>query len=237
MPWSAWRKVTPTRREAAHERRPRHGRQHGMGPFNTRRTSRFPRSRGKGACYAMTRAIGAWRRMGRSTPTARIERMPPADYSAHELLRDAGSTGSSERLVRDGLGHARRSSQRGTRGAGRHRSTPALHARAAPHRGLNRGLASSDDTDGAGRASRSAHRVRARNMHPTGTRDCRATRAEGRHDRDAITACTFSLTPALHGQARIGNMSTPCASRPRELWGEQRLGARFRPSRSVGRLP
>jgi nitrile hydratase subunit beta len=140
------------------------GGQHGMGPVQYERDEPVFHEPWEGRVYALTRAMGAWRRWTLDAGRYGIEVIPPAEY-----LRMTYYERWLYRLERAVVqfGFVTEDEARSGRAApGSTRETPRFTL-ATADRWLNRGLASNLEPGVRPRFA-IGDRVRARNMHPTG---------------------------------------------------------------------
>jgi nitrile hydratase subunit beta len=140
------------------------GGQHGMGPVQYEQNEPVFHEAWEGRVYAMTRAMGAWRKWSLDTSRHSLEVLPPIDY-----LRMSYYERWLQRLetfvVKYGFATADEL-RMGRAAPGTAKATP-VFTKATSDRWQNRGLPASDDPKVPPRF-RVGQRVRARNMNPTG---------------------------------------------------------------------
>ncbi len=194
------------------------GGMHGMGPIQVEKNEPVFHERWEARTYAMTRAIGAWRKWNIDTGRYHIEIIPPADYLRMSYY-EKWFVRMVDLLVKTGLITAKEA-ETGKPDAGSAKQMPPLTPDRVPATALNRNIPSSVDPAIAPRFH-AGQIVRARNIHPTGhTRLPRYARGKtGRIDRDHGVH-NFPDANA-HG---LGPKRQHCYSvrfAARELWGDQ----------------
>lgn len=140
------------------------GGQHGMGPVHYEKNEPVFHDEWEGRVYALTRAMGAWRKWSLDTSRYLLEVLPPADYlrmSYYERWLGRLET----QVVKYGFVTADEL-QQGRATPGTTKATPAF-TMASSARWLNRGIPSSQDP--AVRPTfKVGQQVRTRNINPTG---------------------------------------------------------------------
>ena len=106
------------------------GGMHGMGPVLREENEPVFHERWEGRVYAMTRAIGAWRKWNIDAGRHSIELLPPADYLRMSYY-EKWLARNIELLVRHGL-VTREELETGTAAAGSQKTTPPLTAAGVP---------------------------------------------------------------------------------------------------------
>jgi nitrile hydratase len=192
------------------------GGQHGMGPVHYENDEPVFHEAWEGRVYAMTRAMGAWRKWNIDAGRYALEVMPPVEYlrmSYYErwLTRLEGF------IVRFGL--VTSDEQRSGHAApGAVRATPAF-SMATSDRWVNRGIASSVEPQ-VRPLFRVGQRVRALNINPTGhTRLPRYARGKvGTIVRDHGVYVFPDTNAHFQGEKRQHVYAVRFTAR--ELWGE-----------------
>jgi nitrile hydratase subunit beta len=191
------------------------GGQHGMGPVHYEKNEPVFHGEWEGRVYALTRAMGAWRKWSLDTSRYFLEVMPPVDYlrmSYYERWLRRLET----QVVKYGFVTADELRQ-GRAAPGTTKATPALPM-ASSARWLNRGIPSSQDP--AVRPTfKVGQRVRARNINPTGhTRLPRYARGKtGTVTRDHGVYVFPDTNAHEQGEKRQHVYSVRFTAR--ELWG------------------
>jgi nitrile hydratase beta subunit len=188
----------------------------GMGPVNYETTEPVFHEVWEGRVYALTRAMGAWRKWSLDTSRHALELMPPADYlrmSYYErwLHRLAAQ------VVQYGL-VTREEMENGTAAPGAPKATPPMTI-AMSSRWFTRGIASSDEPN-VRPLFKVGQRVRARNINPAGhTRLPRYARGRiGVVSRDHGVYIFPDTNAHFRGEKRQHVYSVRFTAR--ELWGE-----------------
>jgi nitrile hydratase len=193
------------------------GGMHGMGPIRYEKTEPVFHTRWEARAYALTRAMGAWRKWNLDASRHQRELIPPAEYlrmSYYERWIEA----LGELMIRTGL-VTRTEIETGRPAPGSARTTPALTADQVPSL-IARGAPASRDVPAPARFQ-TGQRVRARNMHPVGhTRLPRYVRAKlGTIERDHGVFVFPDTNAHFRGEHPQHVYSVRFAAR--ELWGEQ----------------
>src|SRR5436305_9425688 len=194
------------------------GGMHGMGPVQAEKNEPVFHAPWEGRVYAITRAIGAWRKWNIDIGRHHIELIPPADYLRMSYY-EKWYVRMMELLLKSGL-ITRSELETGKPDPGSAKLTPALRPEQVPTAALNRNIASSHDPK-IPPHFKVGQRVRARNINPTGhTRLPRYARGKtGKIDRDhGVHNFPDSNAHGL-GPKRQHVYSVRFAAR--ELWGEQ----------------
>lgn len=196
----------------------------GMGPVRAEMNEPVFHSAWEGRVYALTRAIGAWRKWNIDRGRWFIEQIPAADYlrmSYYEIW----FTRLSTLLVATGT-VSRREIETGRPDSGSPKLSPALLADRVPAVAFNRNIPSSHEPSIRPRF-KPGQRVRARNLNPIGhTRLPRYVRGKaGKIDRDH-GVYDFPDTNAEGTGAKRQHVYSVKFS-ARELWGEQALRQDF----------
>lgn len=170
----------------------------------------------EGRAFALSLAAGAWRKWSLDALRHQIELLPPADYLRMSYY-EKWVAAVSERLVASGL-VTREEFESGRPAKDSIKATPALTAEQVPSM-LRSGALSSRDVKIAPRFH-AGHRVRTRNINPTGhTRLPRYARGKtGVVDRDH-GVYVFPDTVA-HGRGENPQHLYSVRFTARELWGE-----------------
>ena len=192
------------------------GGMHGMGPIQYEKNEPVFHARWEGRVYAMTRAMGAWRRWNLDAWRHDIELLPPADYLRMTYYEKWLAT-LETRVVKYGFA-TREELEIGKAAAGSTQATPALTPERA--RQISRDIPSSNDPLVAPLFQVGQH-VRARNINPSGhTRLPRYARGKTGQIMQDHGVYTFPDTNAQYqGEKRQHVYSVRFAAR--ELWGEQ----------------
>lgn len=191
------------------------GGMHGMGPIEHEKHEPVFHAPWEGRVYALSRAIGAWRRGGGGR--YELELLPPADYLRMSYY-ERWFTRLLGQVVRSGLVTSTEM-ESGRPDTGSPKATPPLTADMVPGI-VARGGNARRDAQAAARF-RPGQRIRARNIHPTGhTRLPRYARGKrGTIVRDyGIFVFPDTSAHAL-GEKPQHVYSVRFAAR--ELWGEQ----------------
>jgi nitrile hydratase len=191
------------------------GGQHGMGPVHYEKNEPVFHGEWEGRVYALTRAMGAWRKWSLDTSRYFLEVMPPVDYlrmSYYERWLRRLET----QVVKYGFVTADELRQ-GRAAAGTTKATPALPM-ASSTRWLNRGIPSSQDPS-VRPTFKVGQQVRARNINPTGhTRLPRYARGKtGTVTRDHGVYVFPDTNAHEQGEKRQHVYSVRFTAR--ELWG------------------
>jgi nitrile hydratase len=193
------------------------GGMHGMGPLEYERDEPVFHEPWEGRVYAITRALGAWRKWNIDASRYGIETLPPADY-----LRMSYYEKWLERAIKLLEAHGlltREEVESGKPAAGSAKLTPALSAEAARDLAPRQGGYSRPQAPAKARFA-IGQQVRARNIHPAGhTRLPRYARSKA----GAIARChgifVFPDSNAqFQGEQPQHLYSVRFAAR--ELWGE-----------------
>lgn len=192
------------------------GGMHGLGPIQYEKDEPVFHAPWEARVYALTRAMGAWRRWNIDSGRHDLELLPPADYLRMSYYERWGVR-LLQNVVRYGF-VSRAELETGEPAPEAAKATPALTA-AMSSRFLNRGIESSKDAKVAPRF-RVGQQVRARNSNPTGhTRLPRYARGKvGKIVRDH-GVYIFPDTNA-HGLGEKGQHVYSVRFTARELWGE-----------------
>ena len=137
---------------------------HGMGPIVEEKNEPVFHQEWEGRIFAMTRAMGAWRKWNLDAWRHSNELTPPAEYLRVSYY-ERWVTALVELMVQTGL-TTRAEIESGTPAAGSAKAVPALTVDKAVAF-VAKGLPSSRGANGAAQF-RVGQRVRARNMHPAG---------------------------------------------------------------------
>ena len=193
------------------------GGMHGMGPVQAEINEPVFHERWEARVYALTRAIGAWRKWNIDTGRFYIEQIAPADYLRMSYY-EKWFVRLVELLVKTGM-VSRQEVETGIPAPGPN-LTPPLRAEGVPAAALNRNIVSSHDPAVRPRF-KTGQRVRARNIHPIGhTRLPRYARGKvGKIDRDHGVYNFPDTNADDRGPNRQHVYSVRFAAR--ELWGEQ----------------
>ena len=194
------------------------GGMHGMGPVEVEKNEPVFHALWEARTYAITRAIGAWRKWNIDTGRHQIEQIAPADYLRMSYY-EKWHVRMVELLVKTGL-ITRSELETGKPAPGSAKLTPPLRAEQVPDAALNRNIVSSHDPKIPPRF-KAGQRVRARNINPIGhTRLPRYARGKtGKIDRDH-GVYNFPDT-AAHGLGPKRQHVYAVRFTARELWGEQ----------------
>lgn len=196
------------------------GGMHGMGPVLPEPQATEPvfHEVWEGRVYAITRAIGAWRKWNIDTGRYHIELIPPAEYLRMSYY-EKWFTRMVALLIKTGLVTAEEVAA-GKAVAGSKKETPALRPEAVPGVALNRNIPASTDPSIPPKFSK-GQRVRTRNMQPLGhTRLPRYARGKtGEIDRDHGVH-NLPDTNA-HGQGPKRQHVYAVRFSARELWGPE----------------
>jgi nitrile hydratase len=194
------------------------GGMHGMGPIQAEKDEPVFHERWEARTYALTRALGPWRKWNIDMARHQLEQIPPSEYlrmSYYEkwLVRLV------ELIVRTGL-VSRSEVETGRAAPGSPKLKPALTADRVAEIALNRNIASSDDPKTSPRFE-TGQQVRARNINPTGhTRLPRYARGKlGTIDRDHGVYIFPDTNAHGLGERRQHVYSVRFAAH--ELWGAE----------------
>jgi nitrile hydratase beta subunit len=193
------------------------GGMHGMGPIQAQKNEPVFHEPWEGRAYAVTRAMGAWRKWNLDASRFQRELIPPADYFRMSYY-ERWIVALVELMLKTGL-VTRAELESGKPDQGSAKQSPPLTAEKVPIL-VSKGIPASRDVPAAVRFQ-AGERVRARNMHPVGhTRLPRYARGKtGTIDRDH-GVFLFPDTNALFlGEKPQHVYSVRFAAR--ELWGEQ----------------
>jgi len=194
------------------------GGMHGMGPVRAEINEPVFHERWEARVYALTRAIGAWRKWNIDTGRFYIERIPPADYLRMRYY-EKWFVRTVELLVKTGM-VSQHEVETGVPEPGSAKLTPRLRADQVPVVSLSRNIESSHEPAIRPRFKTGQH-VRARNMNPTGhTRLPRYAR--GRKGKIVLDHGVYNFPDTSadgRGSKRQHVYSVRFAAR--ELWGEQ----------------
>lgn len=196
------------------------GGMHGMGPIHPedQKTEPVFHERWEARVYALTRAIGAWRKWNIDTGRFHIEMIPPAEYLRMSYY-EKWFTRMVTLAIKTGL-VTRQEVETGKAAEGSPKMTPALRPERVPQMALNRNIPSAKDPSIPPRF-RVGQTVRAKNINPEGhTRLPRYARGRtGYIDRDH-GVYVFPDTSA-HGLGDCRQHVYSVRFSARELWGEQ----------------
>jgi nitrile hydratase len=192
------------------------GGQQDMGPVQYEKNEPVFHATWEGRIYALTRAMGAWRKWSLDTSRHAIEVMPPIEYlrlSYYERWLNSLET----QVVKYGF-VTREELQGGSPAPESTRATP-VFTLATSARWLNRGIPSSQDSS-VRPSFKVGQRVRARNINPTGhTRLPRYARGKaGMVVRDHGVYVFPDTNAHFQGEKRQHVYSVRFTAR--ELWGE-----------------
>jgi nitrile hydratase beta subunit len=193
------------------------GGMHGMGPIQEEKTEPVFHAPWQGRAYAVTRAMGAWRRWNLDATRYQRELIPPADYFTMSYY-ERWIVALVELMVKTGL-VTRAEIESGKPDEGSAKQIPAITADKVPTL-IMKGVPARRDIQVAARF-RAGERVRSRNMNPVShTRLPRYARGKtGTIHRDH-GVFVFPDTNALFlGEKPQHVYSVRFAAR--ELWGEQ----------------
>lgn len=193
------------------------GGMHGMGPILAEKNEPVFHAPWEGRVYALTRAMGAWRKWNLDASRHQRELIPPADYLRMSYY-EKWIEGLVELMVKTGLvTQIEVESEKADQGT--KKQTPPLTAEKVPAM-IAKGLPSSRDVAVAARF-KVGQRIRARNMHPPGhTRLPRyARRATGTIQRDYGVFLFPDTNAHFLGEKPQHVYSVRFAAH--ELWGEQ----------------
>ena len=196
------------------------GGMHGMGPIQHEKNEPVFHARWEGRVFALSLAMGAWRKWNIDASRHEIELIPAAEYLRMSYYEN-GARGSSRCWSRAAWSRARRS-----KAASRRQARPRpLHARSDGGQRV-RAMHREGHVWRAGNVPGSpalpvGQRVRARNIHPTGhTRLPRYARGKlGTIDRDHGVFVFPDTNAHFLGEKPQHVYSVRFAAR--ELWGEQ----------------
>ncbi len=192
------------------------GGQHGMGPVQYERDEPVFHEPWEGRVYALTRAMGAWRRWTIDAGRYGIEVIPPAEY-LRMTYYERWLYRLERAVVQFGF-VTEDEAQSGRAAPGSTQETPRFTF-AAADRWLNRGLASNLEPGVRPRFA-IGDRVRARNMHPTGhTRLPRYARGKTGTIVIDHGVYVFPETSA-HGKGENRQHVYAVRITARELWGD-----------------
>jgi len=185
------------------------GGMHGMGPIQAQENEPVFHEPWEGRAYAVTRAMGAWRKWNLDASRFQSELIPPADYFRMSYY-ERWIVALVELMLKTRL-VTRAELESGKPDRGSAKQSPPLTAEKVPIL-VSKRIPASRDVLAAVRF-KEGERVRARNMHPVGhTRLPRYVR--GKTGRSiGITECFCSPTPTHCFLARSRSMYTRCALR------------------------
>jgi nitrile hydratase subunit beta len=194
------------------------GGMHGMGPIRAEADEPVFHEAWEGRVYAITRAIGAWRKWNIDTGRYYIERIAPADYLRMSYY-EKWFTRLVELLIKTGM-VSREEIETGQPAAGSPKLSPPLRPDAVPQAALNRNIQSSHDP-AVHPLFKAGQHVRARNLNPTGhTRLPRYAR--GKLGTIVLDHGVYNF-PDTNADGRGPKRQHVYAVRfaARELWGDQ----------------
>jgi nitrile hydratase beta subunit len=193
------------------------GGMHGMGPIQAEKNEPVFHAPWEGRAYAVTRAMGAWRKWNLDASRYQRELIPPAEYFRMSYY-ERWIVALGELMLKTGL-VTRAEVESGTPDKGSPKQTPALTADNVPTL-IAKGVPASRDVPVAARFQ-AGQRVRTRNMHPVGhTRLPRYARGKaGTIDRDHGVFVLPDTNAHFLGEKPQHVYSVRFAAR--ELWGEQ----------------
>lgn len=194
------------------------GGMHGMGPVRPEKNEPVFHETWEGRVYAMTRALGAWRKWNIDTGRYYIERIPPADYLRMSYY-EKWFVRNVELLIKTGL-VTRQEVETGVPDPASPKLAPPLHADRVPSVALNRNIEPAHQPAIRPRFKVGQH-IRARNLQPLGhTRLPRYARGKSGKIHLDHGVYNFPDTNADgRGPHRQHVYSVRFAAR--ELWGEQ----------------
>ena len=192
------------------------GGMHGMGPIEIEKNEPVFHARWEARTYALTRAIGPWRKWNIDTGRYQIELIPAADYLRMSYY-EKWFVRLEELLVKTNL-ISRVEAETGKPDPAAPKRTPPLLADRVPSVALNRNIPPAQDPAILPRF-KPGQQVRARNINPTGhTRLPRYARGKvGTVDRDH-QVYSFPDTDA-HGLGSKRQHVYSVRFAARELWG------------------
>ena len=141
------------------------GGMHGMGPLQHEQNEPVFHQAWEGRVYAITLAVGAWRKWNIDAGRHGIELLPPVDYLRMSYY-EKWLARNIELLVKHGL-VTREEMETGKPAPGSQKATPALSTAAAPAVAASRGSFMRPEAAAKARFKVGQH-VRARNMNPVG---------------------------------------------------------------------
>jgi nitrile hydratase subunit beta len=193
------------------------GGMHGMGPIQAEKNEPVFHAPWQGRAYAVTRAMGAWRKWNLDASRYQRELIPPADYFTMSYY-ERWIVALVELMVKTGL-VTRAEVESGKPDQGSSKQTPALTADKVPTL-IAKGVPASRDVPVVARFQ-VGERVRTRNMHPVGhTRLPRYSRGKvGTIHRDHGVFVFPDTNAHFLGEKPQHVYSVRFAAR--ELWGEQ----------------
>ncbi len=193
------------------------GGMHGMGPIEYEKNEPVFHARWEARVFALTRAMGAWRKWNIDAGRHGIELLPASDYLRMSYY-ERWAVRLIDLLVKSGL-VTRGEIESGKPARGSAKAKPALAARQVSV-ATSRGGSTRRNAAVAARFQ-VGQRVRARNMHPTGhTRLPRYARGKlGTVDRDHGVFVFPDTNAHFQGEKPQHVYSVRFAAR--ELWGEQ----------------
>ena len=193
------------------------GGMHGMGPIIEEKNEPAFHNEWEGRIFAMTRAMGAWRKWNVDAVRHSNELIPPAEYLRMSYY-ERWMAGLVELIVQSGL-TTRAEIESGVPVAGSVKAVPALTADKAVAL-VAKGVAASRNVNVAARF-KAGQRVRARNINPVGhTRLPRYARGRfGTIDRDHGVFVFPDTNAHFLGEKPQHVYSVRFAAR--ELWGDQ----------------
>jgi nitrile hydratase subunit beta len=192
------------------------GGQQDMGPVEYEKNEPVFHAPWEARVYALTRAMGAWRKWNLDASRHAIERLLPVDYLRMSYY-ERWARRLEEQVVQYGL-VTKEEMESGSAAPGSTKATPALSL-ATSSRWLTRGIASSQDPN-VRPLFKVRQRVRARNIHPTGhTRLPRYARGKtGVIVRDHGVYVFPDTNAHFQGEKRQHVYSVRFTAR--ELWGQ-----------------
>jgi nitrile hydratase subunit beta len=193
------------------------GGQQGMGPVQYEKDEPVFHATWEGRIYALSRAMRAWRKWSLDTDRHALEIMPPIDYLRMSYY-ERWLNRLEAHVVKYGF-VTREELQSGKPAPGSTRETPVLTLETSS-RWLSRGIPSSHDPK-VRPSFKVGHRVRARNINPTGhTRLPRYARGKaGVVIRDHGVYVFPDTNAHFQGEKRQHVYSVRFTAR--ELWGEK----------------
>jgi len=193
------------------------GGMHGMGPIQPEKNEPVFHSPWESRVFALSRALGAWRKWNLDSSRHQRELIPPAEYLRMSYY-EKWVTALIEQLVNSGL-VTRAEIDSGKRARGSAKAAPPLTADKVPALIANGAPAVRNIS--VSPRFKTGERVRARNMHPIGhTRLVRYARGkQGTIERDHGVFVFPDSNAHFQGEKPQHVYSVRFAAR--ELWGEQ----------------
>jgi nitrile hydratase beta subunit len=136
----------------------------GMGPVRPEENEPVFHERWEGRCYALTRAVGAWRKWNIDAGRHERELLPAVDYLGMSYY-ESWIARIEQLLIKSGL-VTRTEIETGKPEPGSVKTTPALRADMVPE-AIRKGSPANRNVPAVARF-KAGQRVRARNMHPPG---------------------------------------------------------------------